>query len=342
METKFEDLSNIIYAGGVSTCGNDKAVRGQIIHNKIVKRKYFAFSNYDNSENKAREAAEAWRRETSDKLGLTVQPPPKHDERTKDLCAWIAGFLDGDGCIRLNGSKNHPEIFFTQSCNSDIPAAFQKIALYYGGKARKITEGNSVHRISWRLAYSDAMDIRALLHDTLPHLQLKLNQAKWMHQHINSEDETEQKELSENIKQAKTLESYQSVQIEPDRLSAAYVAGLFDAEGCCKIPKGRTTIRISLSQTSSPTLLEAIWRKCPHYDGKKHNNKVFLELSSTNAYNFLKWIQPFSVQKAAEIKILIESYDDTTQVQSEHRRMNEEEQALLDWRRDELHRLKNL
>lgn len=89
-----------------------------------------------------------------------------------------------------------------------------------------------------------------------------------------------------------------------DRLSAAYVAGYFDAEGCVRVPPTATRWRLEVS--FGQTDARVIKRLCREYGGKLYDHGTRYERSAVkwalmkrqDVVAFLLAIRPFVKRKA--------------------------------------------
>jgi hypothetical protein len=67
---------------------------------------------------------------------------------SRETLAYIAGYIDGEGCIGYYNSK--PTIYI-ESCN---PASMRFISSFFGGNVRERTRKSKSGRAVYRLAYT--------------------------------------------------------------------------------------------------------------------------------------------------------------------------------------------
>jgi len=113
----------------------------------------------------------------------------------KDIAlAYIAGFMDGDGCICLNmmwGTNNRPyfrvDIVFSNTRKDVLVSIDQFLNTHFGiastctaGKKRK-----SKHKTLWNMALTGAANKQSLCIALLPYLFLKTKQAQLVIDYYN-------------------------------------------------------------------------------------------------------------------------------------------------------------
>jgi hypothetical protein len=94
-----------------------------------------------------------------------------HNETFK---SWLAGFIDGEGCIGTNGKSKQIRITIANT-NKEVLLLIQKL---YGGclvtqKHTKHPDWKTAYRLSW-----SSKKALSVLYDVLPYLILKQSQAK--------------------------------------------------------------------------------------------------------------------------------------------------------------------
>ena len=84
---------------------------------------------------------------------------------------WLAGFIDGDGCITtaLNGGRRVPQVDISQK---DV-RILEVIQEHYGGYLSKHAT-NNVHHLKYL-----GSSVRGILNAILPYLVMKTRRATW-------------------------------------------------------------------------------------------------------------------------------------------------------------------
>jgi len=106
---------------------------------------------------------------------------------------------------------------------------------------------------------------------------------------------------------------YDEIVVDASRLTAAYLGGLFDAEGCARIG-GHDCIRLQITQSSSPPLLGAILEQWP--GGSIDNGAVAYCGAKGDA--LLADLLEHSLGKLDQLHILAQHRQDQRDWQSEH------------------------
>jgi hypothetical protein len=189
--------------------------------------------------------------------------------------SYIAGFIDGDGCIFIRKIKDGYQsgIQITQ-CRTNI---LQVIKYHFGGSITSSENRNNkvenvmdhsnkyIHKHNVRNEYNlliRSNEYQILLYYLKNSFVIKEKQYSCLHEFnktINLPNKIEEKEelyklCSENNITTNVIEdNLQKINIE-------YIAGLFDAEGCLFIDKKFTGIYISISQKKHPIVLHEIFK----------------------------------------------------------------------------------
>jgi len=258
---------------------------------------FFGVQKYG-TEEAAFEAAKSYRRETSDKLGLTTVRPSMESfwERVTN-CGFLhtenqsnqyfAGFLDGDGCISM--SKEYLIcVGVSQSCDSQIPLVIEYLQYRYGG-CLSSTKRNA--RTAHIIRVSGLSSV-PILTNMATNSILKTGQAEIALHCFGGEVSKE--DIYNQLANCKLLESYQRVNAREytDRLTLPYIAGIFDAEGCITFDG---SIRVKLAQRSSPSLLGMIHE---FFGGRGSvENNDYIVWHAADAASVLELIEPYLVYK---------------------------------------------
>lgn len=304
-------MTEQIYSGTIASAkSRSKWNLGQIIKYQVnvstpigLICKTFTFSQFPSAE-AAYSAAEKFRQETSDAHGLTVSRPTMvgfwDDIKTctfnyggEEFAQYVGGFMDGDGCIHATADRKIV-VSISQAQQSSIPVILTFLQNHYGeGVLLHVPAKLKNHRDMHVLRFY-GQNALGILQDIADYGIVKRDQAasaiKFLRKDIKFE------EVHSLLSSAKNLADYQSVSILTERLTPAYIAGLFDAEGCVGV-KGQTSIVVQLSQKQSPVLLEEIT--------KLHGGSVIADermlSGGENAIRFLELIKPFCVHKLPQI-----------------------------------------
>jgi LAGLIDADG-like domain len=269
--------------------------------------KYFSASNYGNVE-LAEQAAIAYQIYVSDKHGKTVVRPSMEGfwnrlvnlgflHWQEDSDQYVAGLFDGDGCISMD-SDTGIVVTISQACDKEVPLVIQYLrhkydARYTLHKARK-DEHRDQHVVSVYDRYA-----RELLTHIAEHSILKVDQARAALSYMNREADRDT--VRSYLTASKVFDAYRKVDVYryQDRLTAPYMAGLFDAEGCAVCdPTGR--VHNKIYQFSSLKLLELIRE---HYGGTIHISKKSAEVCwcGIEAVNLYRLIEPYLVHKREQV-----------------------------------------
>ena len=209
-----------------------------------------------NRELRAKIKSLAWPRMTSFEVqGRTYTLPwrsSKSSSRaqlsllTQDELSYLAGFFDGDGCVKPYASLASCTLDVGQSC--DGAEALMVFAAAFGGSIGRLNDGRGLTKptLQWCVHGLVARRAAGLL---LPHAIVKRRQLQ-----IAYDWTREQGGREERARELRHLKRFDSAEARIPNLS--YFTGFFDAEGC--ILRGRNAgLRLSLSQ-KHPTVLECL------------------------------------------------------------------------------------
>ena len=186
--------------------------------------------------------------------------------------SYIAGFIDGDGCIFIRKIVQGYQsgITITQ-CRTNI---LQIIRYHFGGSITSSSNRNDkttnlmdenkecYHKYNARNQYNLIIRNNEYQH-LLDYLQnsfiIKERQYQYLYEFnklTNLQNKGEDKELL-HIKCANLNKKCELNDTYLSRLNIEYIAGLFDAEGCIYI-NSKFNVRITIAQKNHPTLLHEI------------------------------------------------------------------------------------
>jgi hypothetical protein len=200
-------------------------------------------------------AADKFRQYESDRQGLTRilnDSVALGKEVPSDFNQWLAGFFDGDGCIKFQ--RKGISVSFAQSQEQGVPQVLEDIKTHYGGSVYKNPHRGAGYLQSWTLQ----LPVRTLLpfvRGIKPFAIVKLPQLLLAEEHLEKGHFPTVCECHSHGSEMKTLTAYMKVPVDVARVQAPYLAGLLDAEGCIM----RDTVLVA--QKSSPLLLQTIKEK---------------------------------------------------------------------------------
>jgi hypothetical protein len=199
----------------------------------------------------------------------------KHLERYKNKPpspSYIAGFIDGDGCIfirkLLNGYQSGIAIYQSRT------NILQVIRYHFGGSITSsssrnnkteniMTEDGFYHKHNVRNEYN--LIIRSNEYDFIidyikDHLVVKTKEIEYLNsfrKYVNIPDKnTEKEELYKLCSYSNKNKSERDLNFE--NINIEYIQGLFDAEGCVYIKKQDLSYYISITQQNNLVLLQKI------------------------------------------------------------------------------------
>jgi len=225
--------------------------------------------------------------------------------------SYIAGFIDGDGCIFIRKITDGYQSGFTiTQCRTNI---LQVLRYHFGGSItssenrnnkieNKMDENNEfIHKHNVRNQYNlliRSNEYQVLL-DYLRHsFIIKKQQYNCLYEFnkmANLPNKLEEKEglytvCSENNCKTNILEG--NIQ----KLNIEYIAGLFDAEGCLFIYKDLNNISISISQKNHPIILHEIV-KFLGFGKVETSNMCFIIYNKTDCLKFIQLVKTHLIVK---------------------------------------------
>jgi len=225
--------------------------------------------------------------------------------------SYIAGFIDGDGCIFIRKIKDGYQSGFTiTQCRTNI---LQVLRFHFGGSItssenrnnkieNKMDENNElIHKNNIRNQYNlliRSNEYQVLL-DYLRHsFIIKEQQYNCLYEFnklVNLPNKLDEKEYlhklcSDNNSKTTILET------NLKNLNVEYIAGLFDAEGCLYIESKLKKIKISISQKKYPIILHQIV-KFLGFGKVESSNMRFIIYNKTDCLKFIQLVKPHLIVK---------------------------------------------
>jgi hypothetical protein len=207
------------------------------------------------------------------------------------------------------------------------------IQAYYGGSIIKALQALDKNGVPIRQKYvweCRAQDLRTFAQDMVAVAVIKKQQYEQLLLCLNTqqEDKITMDTLYQTLKQMHHLPA--DVIIEPERLTAAWLGGIWDAEGYVGIDESNG-LRVSLSQKNSPVLpaLQQIYGGfiAKDWDGLPKA----LVINSDSAITFLESIHGFVIGKLSQVSAVLQHRRDFP-VCTSQKRSNEGEKALKEIR----------
>lgn len=229
---------------------------------------------------------------------------------------FIAGFIDGDGCITLiqprdDRNKPCPIVMVNQAKDSSVPEELEYVQKFYGGT---ITESQRVvkRRRYWQLNIRRQEDVVKILLDLKKHCVIKNRQAEAALDYL-LEGRDRHKYYAEKLLGLK--KAYSSIVPDASRFCAPYLAGIFAAEGSVGLyqrkdrPNGNgLKLTALLPQHCCPAFIHAVKNHLGYGSVVSERvGKTALHLSALQCRQFFALISPFLIgQKAPQVKLALE------------------------------------
>ena len=258
---------------------------------------------------------------------------------TSEYEEYVAGFFDGDGSISMvKPSKDSPRgriaVSFSQSCESGVPPELQHLAGHFKGHLWK-RKPNPKHRQGWVLNITNREDVLAFASAIVDKVAIKTDQLRTAVDFmLGVRDDFEAVYLE--LKASKS--SYNEVVIDPRKLTDAYIAGVFEADGSLGMYKakgGGFEARLRITQWGCVDILHKILSKVV----VGHVNKQgYLEVAESQVLPILGKIAPhLRGQKKAQVDLVYAYLRDNPSHRGKRREDGEvEEKAAIAKRLKEL------
>ena len=222
--------------------------------------------------------------------------------------SYIAGFIDGDGCIFIRKITDGYQSGFTiTQCRTNI---LQIIRYHFGGSITSSTNRNDktidiMDEEDYYYKYNVRNQYNLLIRNNeyqilLDYLKfsfvIKEQQYQCLYEfnkianlpNKNKEKEKIYLSCSRLNKKCDLHENYIS------RLNIEYISGLFDAEGCLFINKNTFDCRISIAQKNHPLILHKILNFLGFGKAEKYEFKIY---KKTDCLKFIELVKPHLIVK---------------------------------------------
>jgi len=223
--------------------------------------------------------------------------------------SYIAGFIDGDGCIFIRKITDGYQSGFTiTQCRTNI---LQIVRYHFGGSITSSTNRNDkainlmddnneyYHKHNIRNQYNLLIrnnEYRVLADYLQNSLIIKENQYQYLYEFnklANLPNKYEEKEKlylkCSNLNKICELDD-----IYLTRLNIEYIAGLFDAEGCIYIKNNTFSYCISIAQKNHPKILHEIAKFLGFGKVETHELKIY---KNVHCLKFIRLIIPHLIVK---------------------------------------------
>lgn len=229
----------------------------------------------------------------------------------KEFAQYAVGFGDGDGCIKLT-KNGGVAVTFVQASNSGPPAVLRAIQTAYGGTIglSKRGDGAEVRDVScmYESASSACLVLRVLYRAKSRSIMYAFGPQiqSWCKYFMRAKRSTDARKRHKRIQQGRRLKlknEYQKIVIDQDKVAPAYVAGLFDAEGCAFQESG-VNLCVTVAQTIDTNILRAINEAFGDENSVYANQAAF---HGFKALRFLQIIRPYCIAKADQIDLVLKT-----------------------------------
>ena len=238
--------------------------------------------------------------------------------------SYLAGLIDGDGCIFIRKIHNGFQSGITLAqCRTNV---LQIIRYHFGGTIttstnrnnrvdRMETESGLFHKHNKRNEYN--LNIRSneytiILQYIQHHMVIKTKQMEClskMSHIVDVPNLVEEKMLLHN--ECTKYNKYPKTNVLClDKVNVEYICGLFDAEGCVYIDKRLSNIYISIAQKNHPEVLNCLVDTLGY--GKVHET-CFMIKCREDCLRFIEMVKPHVIVKYNQI-IALERFLHTSEI----------------------------
>lgn len=225
-----------------------------------------------------------------------------------EILQYFAGFLDGDGSVvipkpRPRDPRPSPVVSAYQSCTEREPPELKELQKWFKGRLYLSRKASESHRAQWMWKACSPDVIRPVLRLMSTYGIVKREVADIALAYLDagrSSADIWKEKLS------KATQGYLSATVEESKITPAYTAGLFVAEGCIRINRGHGTAHyasLSIAQLGCPQVLHALSTKFGV--GSVHRGEWFVA-GSTSVAKLLSDIKPHiqKCQKRRQVRLV--------------------------------------
>lgn len=218
---------------------------------------------------------------------------------------WLAGFIDGDGCISVDIQKRGINVYV--SISQSVLEVLKLINTFYKDGILNIGRWLENQRQQYYLRYC-GKNAKNILEDIQPHIIIK---KKLVDTALNilslnksSEHTALKKQLASKIKYEIT--NYRNDQRSYENVCPEYLAGLFDAEGAVKLYVKNSIYRcLNLAQRNDPMLLYFLSEIFE--EGYVDNDDYFVVNNIKSITEFIECIYEYTIVKKVQLNMMMKS-----------------------------------
>lgn len=174
--------------------------------------------------------------------------------RNKFLLAYLAGYIDGDGCIFIGLHKNQTKKRINLIVSSTNEQILQVFKNNFGGNINPVKTNNSTwkQQFNWTLSKTDTLKLLPQVVDFLvekkqfAYMAIEFNQISCPTKVIEYVKQARIFKTTANLVQKYQKIDFESIRetIKPTDIDYAFMAGFIDAECCFNIAKSQTKNRL--------------------------------------------------------------------------------------------------
>ena len=165
------------------------------------------------------------------------------------------GFMDGDGMIQRHYRQIRVQI--AESSRLGEPELLKAVQMRFGGVIMKLSDGKTEdQRPQYCLRIHENSKHHPFLDAIAQHGIVKEPQAREALCFLSGDTASRLRQEACDRRLQELKSEYKLIPVDPTKLTPAYRAGLFEAEGCCRIHDG--SIYIDWAQEGSLDLLKAL------------------------------------------------------------------------------------
>lgn len=322
MEIKEDEISQVskyeilkYYPGSVGKAGG--SVRVRIRKDKIiVEQKCFSPATYNNSKAKVDKAVELYIQRMCDKHKLTVIQKVKII--SEEMKQYFAAVVDGDGSVQFKKDGVLTITVTQSSCDKNPPNMLMRFKECFDGSIQGPRHIQGKYKMNKPVYtfYLGGRQCQPLLEIVAKYGIIKKPQAQMalecikqsknrLSSHLLTLSKNDKKFFYNYFDVAKSNESYAAVEIEKERITDAWIAGFFDAEGYVghqiSDKKNNHCIRMSFAQGSCVPILHAINEK---FENIGYVTKHELEFRGQNILKVISRIEKYLIEKKEQVALV--------------------------------------